>query len=88
MTETLNLAAAERPRGSLLTIAEAAAVLNVPESWLRRKVAERRVPLTLLGRHIRFTEDHVDRIISDGEQLPLAVAPHGLTRRARPRRVV
>ncbi|HVU61313.1 MAG TPA: helix-turn-helix domain-containing protein [Mycobacteriales bacterium] len=85
MTET---AEAQNPRGALLTVAEAAALLNVPETWLRKRVSERRVPFALLGRHIRFTESHLDRIISDAEQFPLDIAPHGLTRRARPRRAV
>jgi excisionase family DNA binding protein len=73
---------------SLLTIAEAAAVLNVPESWLRKRVSGRTVPFVRLGRYIRFTREHLERIIGEAEQAPLVVAPHGLTRRARPRRVI
>lgn len=55
-----------RPR--LLTIAEAAVVLNVPFTWLRDKVTAREVPHTRLGRHVRFTAEHLDQIIRDGEQ--------------------
>jgi excisionase family DNA binding protein len=79
---------AEPAQGALLTLPEAAAILNVPESWLRRRVAGRTVPFVRLGRYIRFTRDHLARIINEAEETPLLMAPHGLTRRARPRRVV
>jgi excisionase family DNA binding protein len=52
----------------LLTIAEAAEYLNVPFTWLRDKVSAREVPHTRLGRHVRFTPEHLDQIIRDGEQ--------------------
>lgn len=58
----------------LLTFTEAAKFLNVPESWLRKKVAARAVPFTRLGRHVRFSEEHLLSIIQQGEQMPL-VAP-------------
>ena len=71
-----------RPR--LLTIAEAAVVLNVPENWLRKKVTARAVPFTLIGRHVRFTSAHLDSIIGAGEQRPLErVSNLGPSRRAR-----
>jgi len=73
------------PSPRLLTIAEAAAVLNVPENWLRKKVAAHAVPCTRLGKHVRFTNEHLDQIIEAGEQRPIAVvAPgQGLSSRAR-----
>ncbi len=68
----------------LLGIAEAAALLNVPESWLRKKVSARLVPYTRLGRHVRFTAEHLDQIVAAGEQRTLAaVADQGVSRRAR-----
>lgn len=68
----------------LLTIPEAARELNVPEAWLRKKVSAREVPFTRLGRHVRFTDDHLCRIIANGEQpASLVQAGHGLSRRAR-----
>ena len=71
-----------RPR--LLTIAEAAVVLNVPENWLRKKVTAGEVPHTRLGRHVRFTDAHLDQIIDNGEQQPVRVVTStGLSRRAR-----
>jgi excisionase family DNA binding protein len=71
-----------RPR--LVTIAEAAVVLNVPENWLRKKVTARAVPFTLIGRHVRFTSAHLDDIIAAGEQRPLeSISNLGPSRRAR-----
>ena len=68
----------------LYTFAEAAELLHVPETWLRKKASARAVPFTRLGRYIRFTDEHLSRIIDVGEQQPLAGVPnHGLSRRAR-----
>lgn len=75
-------------QGALLTLEDAAVLLNVPESWLRKRVASRMVPFVRLGRYDRFTREHLDLIVSDGEQAPLVAAPHGLSRRARPRRAL
>lgn len=54
----------------LYTIAEAAALLHVPEGWLRKKVTAGAVPHTRLGKHVRFTVDHLRRIIVAGEVEP------------------
>jgi len=54
----------------LRTIAEAAEYLNVPYTWLRDKVTARQVPHTRLGRHVRFTEEHLYQIVVAGEQTP------------------
>jgi excisionase family DNA binding protein len=43
----------------LLTIDQAAIALAVPRSWLRDKVTARQVPHTRLGRHVRFSEEHL-----------------------------
>ena len=68
----------------LLSIVEAAVLLNVPESWLRKKVSARAVPFALLGRHVRFTAAHLEEIVAAGEQRPRAAVPdQGLSRRAR-----
>ncbi|MEU8140242.1 helix-turn-helix domain-containing protein, partial [Streptodolium elevatio] len=44
----------------LLTPAQAAARLQVRESWLRAKVSARVVPCTFVGRHLRFSEAPVE----------------------------
>jgi excisionase family DNA binding protein len=51
----------------LRTIAEAAEFLNVPYSWLRVRVTERKVPHVRIGKHVRFTEQHLEKIIAMGE---------------------
>ncbi len=68
----------------LYTFAEAAEQLRIPETWLRKKASARAVPFTRLGRHIRFTDEHLASIVGVGEQQPLVGLPiQGLTRRAR-----
>jgi excisionase family DNA binding protein len=70
----------------LYTIAEAARVLRVPEGWLRKKVSAGVVPHTRLGKHVRFTDDHLLRIVAEGDQEPAtgpATGVQGLSPRAR-----
>lgn len=70
----------------LYTITEAAILLHVPEGWLRKKVTAVLVPHTRLGKHVRFTADHLRRIVTDGAVEPpvSATAAHqGLSPRAR-----
>jgi excisionase family DNA binding protein len=68
----------------VFTIAEAARLLNVPLGWLSKKVSSREVPHTRLGKHVRFTAEHIQLIIAAGEQQPAAlVSSSGVSRRAR-----
>jgi excisionase family DNA binding protein len=70
----------------LYTISEAAILLNVPEGWLRKKVTAVLVPHTRLGKHVRFTADHLRRIVTDGTVEPpvsATTAHRGLSPRAR-----
>lgn len=55
------------PEG-LLDIPAAAEWLAVPEGWLRKKVTAGEVPCTRLGKHVRFTADHLAEIVAEGEQ--------------------
>jgi excisionase family DNA binding protein len=74
----------ESPR--VYTIVEAAQLLRVPEGWLRKKVTAGLVPHTRLGKHVRFTDAHLCRIVASGEQSPTTHAPiavNGLSPRAR-----
>jgi excisionase family DNA binding protein len=69
---------------ALYTIAEAARLLNVPVGWLSKKVSAHEVPHTRLGKHVRFTPEHIQLIIAAGEQQPRAVPlSSGVSRRAR-----
>jgi excisionase family DNA binding protein len=52
----------------LYTVEEAAALLQVRPSWLRRKAAARAVPCTFLGKHLRFSRTDLDAIITGGSQ--------------------
>ena len=68
----------------LFTIVETAQLLNVPVGWLSKKVSSHEVPHTRLGKHVRFTQEHIDLIIEAGEQRPHAIVPSsGVSRRAR-----
>lgn len=63
----------------LHTPAQAAALLTVPESWLRRQAGRRRIPCTFLGRHLRFSDSDLATIIVAGAQ------PANSSRRRPPR---
>lgn len=49
-------------------ITAAAAWLGVSASWLYKQVSARRVPHTRIARQIRFTEDHLQKILAAGEE--------------------
>ncbi|MDA2807192.1 helix-turn-helix domain-containing protein [Nocardiopsis suaedae] len=53
------------------TPAEAAELLKVPESWLRKKAAQRAVPCTFLGKHLRFSAEDLHRIVREAGQAPV-----------------
>lgn len=55
-------------------ITEAAAFLKIPRSTLRDMVTARTVPHTRIGRHVRFSQEHLDQIVAAGEQ-PVASPP-------------
>jgi excisionase family DNA binding protein len=69
----------------LYTIPEAAAILRVPEGWLRKKVTAGLVPHSRLGKHVRFSDEHLRQIVVNGsvEAAPTAQSPSGLSPRAR-----
>lgn len=69
----------------LFTIREAAVLLHVPEGWLRKKVSAQSVPHTRLGKHVRFTSEHLRQIVAKGEShvTPSLAASSGVSKRAR-----
>ncbi|WP_376777743.1 helix-turn-helix domain-containing protein [Kibdelosporangium persicum] len=67
----------------LFTPAQAAAALQVRESWLRRRAASRQVPCTFLGKHLRFSRADLDQIVADAARRA-AVPPSGGRRSAAP----
>ena len=50
----------------LLTVPEAAQALNVGERFVRRLVAERRITVVHVGRHVRIPESAVSAYINAG----------------------
>ncbi|WP_223839161.1 helix-turn-helix domain-containing protein [Nocardiopsis deserti] len=60
-----------RPELEIFTPAEAAALLKVPESWLRKRASARQVPCTFIGKHLRFSSSDLEQIIRDGHRDPV-----------------
>ena len=54
------------------TVAEAAEILRVKESWLERQAAARKIPFTMLGGAYHFTMDHLAAIVQLHETIPSA----------------
>ena len=61
----------ERP----LTIGEAAAFLNVEVRWMRRAVAERRLPYYKFGHHLRFMPEDLRGYLNATRVDPPARSP-------------
>ena len=58
--------------GELHTVAEAAGILKVRESWLRAKASARLIPCTFVGKHLRFSDDDIANIMRAGARQPIA----------------
>jgi excisionase family DNA binding protein len=56
----------------LLTVDEAAAVLNTPPRFIRRLIAERRIVFHHVGRHVRIARRDLDAFIESGRVEPAA----------------
>ena len=74
--------AQQPPLLPLYTPAEAAGLLAVPESWIRRRATARLVPCTFLGKHLRFSPADLAAIAAAGAYPPGQAA---LARRVRHR---
>jgi excisionase family DNA binding protein len=72
---------AELPFLSLRTVAEAAVLLRVPETWLRRKVSRREIPFTRVGHYVRFSAEDIQTIVRDGARPPLPATAERASRR-------
>ncbi|MFD4644727.1 helix-turn-helix domain-containing protein [Streptomyces sp. NPDC058441] len=60
----------------LFTAEQAAQVLQVPPSWLRKKAAAGAIPHTRIGRHLRFSDRDLQRLVEAGQRGPTD-AQHG-----------
>jgi excisionase family DNA binding protein len=58
------------PERLLYTADEAAQMLGVPASWLRRKAAARQIPCTFVGKHLRFSRTDLETIVEAGHEAP------------------
>ena len=64
----------------LMTTEEAADLLNVSYSWLKKAAQRGQVPCTHLGRSVRFTSAHLATIVESGERRLQAVPRVGSAR--------
>ena len=66
---------ASQPSHPPLTLAEAAAYLNVSERFVRRLVAERRVAFHKVGHFVRFRAADLDAFLEAGRVEPAPERP-------------
>ncbi|MFG1852719.1 helix-turn-helix domain-containing protein [Actinomadura geliboluensis] len=66
-----------KPGVRLCTPGEAVAMLQVRESWLRKKASARVIPCTFIGKHLRFSDQDVAAIIAAGSKQPVASRRRG-----------
>lgn len=64
----------------LYTPAQAAEILTVRESWLRRQAGQRTIPCTFVGKHLRFSIADLTAITQNGRRP--ARAPRRQSRKA------
>lgn len=74
------------PAQLLFTPAQAAAVLQVRESWLRRRAARRQVPCAVVGKHLRFSRADLEQIAADAARPAATTRPTRIGPGAHPRR--
>ncbi|GAB2481440.1 helix-turn-helix domain-containing protein [Nocardiopsis aegyptia] len=60
-----------RPTGRLLTVTQAAELLNTSERYPRRLIEERRITFVKVGRHVRIPESALDEFITAGTFEPV-----------------
>lgn len=51
---------------AMLTVPEVAERLGTSQRFVRRLIAERRIPYTKLGKHVRLADGDVDAFIASG----------------------
>ena len=64
--ETAQAAEDDEAKLRLYTAEQAAALLQVSPTWLRKKATARRVPSTFVGRYLRFSADDIAAIERSG----------------------
>jgi excisionase family DNA binding protein len=54
----------------LYTADQAAGLLQVSASWLRKKATARAIPCTFVGKHLRFSRADLAAILAEGRRTP------------------
>lgn len=80
MTRERQSSSHKREPPDLYTPEQAAELLQVRPSWLRRKAAARQVPCTFIGKHLRFSQENLNAIIAAGSTTPPARPSERTTR--------
>lgn len=62
--------------GPLKNVEEAAAWLGIPKKTLQNMVVAGEVPHSRIGRHVRFSDEHLAEIVAAGERRPIEPASH------------
>jgi excisionase family DNA binding protein len=62
--------AAAEPTPMLYTAEQAAELLHVKASWLRKKATARAIPCTFVGKHLRFSGADLAAIVTAGARKP------------------
>ncbi|MFD4636991.1 helix-turn-helix domain-containing protein [Lentzea sp. NPDC058436] len=70
----------------LFTPGQAARLLQVRESWLRRRAARRAIPCSFLGKHLRFSQNDIEQIAAAAAQYMKSTYPDIYTSRTPNRR--
>ena len=68
----------------LFTAEQAAELLQVSPSWLRRKAAARAIACTFIGKHLRFSPADLAAIINSGAKSPTSPGGTHPTKRQHP----
>ena len=64
--------------GAMLSVGQAAERLGTPVRFVRRLVAERRIPFHRVGRYIRIAETDLNVFLADGRVEPTTHRPDNL----------
>ncbi|MDT8916071.1 helix-turn-helix domain-containing protein [Amycolatopsis sp. PS_44_ISF1] len=70
----------------LYTPSQAAELLAIGESWLRRKAGTQSIPRTYVGKHLRFSHADLEEIVAAGQRSGATRAGRGSGRSRRTRR--
>jgi excisionase family DNA binding protein len=68
-------ASEKQTRRQPLSVAEAANYMNVTERYVRRLIAERRVPFLKIGRHVRLRPEDLDAYLDGCRVEPMGAHP-------------